>query len=69
MIDLKEERRTETEIIENINKDLEKILKSDDFVKSYSINPATEERKESVVIKSESSMLMGHNDTEVIRGD
>ena len=38
MLDLKEERRSETEIIQGINESLEKILKSDDFIKSYSLN-------------------------------
>ena len=42
MLDLKEERRVETGIIQKINEDLEKILKSDDFIKGYSLNQSNE---------------------------
>jgi hypothetical protein len=44
MLDLKEERKSETAVIQRINEDLEKILKSDDFIKSYSLNNSEENK-------------------------
>ena len=52
MLDLKEERRSETAVIQNINEELEKLLKSDDFIKSYSLNNSDGEKKSSAQVDS-----------------
>jgi len=57
MLDLKEERRVETEIIQRINEDLEKILKSDDFIKGYSLNQSGENKNDTRVTKLDNTIL------------
>lgn len=63
MLDLKEERRSETAVIQNINEELEKLLKSDDFIKSYSLNNSDGEKKSSAQV--DSSYSQDFHDTEV----